>query len=177
MAKLRSSLSAAIVFAALASPALAQAPEPRKPIDPTRFYRGVWLEVARRPMWITDGCPAGTTAYTRGAQAGIVAVKDACRPGSPSGPEKSISGEGQILDPGMNAKLRVRYNLFIQRDYWIIDRANDYSWFIEASPDFRDLYIFTRRVPSKTQLAALVQRARALGYDVSKLEFPAQPPR
>lgn len=152
------------------------APQPLKRIDAGRFYSGTWLEVARRPMFITDGCVAGTTSYG-GAKGASVAVKDACRDGNPGGREKSIEGEGTIIDTKMNAKLRVRYNAFATREYWILDRAADYSWFIEASPDFRDLYIFTRKVPSKRLLDQLVARAAALGYDTSKLEFPQQPPR
>jgi apolipoprotein D and lipocalin family protein len=152
------------------------APQPLKRIDASRFYSGTWLEVARRPMLITNGCVAGTTSY--GAAKGTsVAVKDACREGNPAGREKSITGDGTIIDTKTNAKLRVRYNAFATREYWILDRAADYSWFIEASPDFRDLYIFTRKVPSKRLLDQLVARAAALGYDTGKLEFPEQPPR
>ena len=152
------------------------APQPLKRVDTARFYTGTWLEVARRPMFITDGCVAGTTSYS-GARDGKVAVKDACREGNPGGKEKAIAGQGTILDTSTNAKLKVRYNAFISREYWILDRASDYSWFIEASPDFKDLYIFTRTVPSKKQLDRLVARASELGYDVSRLEFPEQPPR
>jgi apolipoprotein D and lipocalin family protein len=153
------------------------APQPLKRIDPARFFTGTWLEIGRRPMWLTDGCVAGTTSYSRTSDPNTINVKDACREGRREGPEKSVAGPGTILDPGINARLRVRYNLLITREYWILDRAADYSWFIEASPDFQDLYIFTRKVPSASQLKFLVRRAGELGYDVRKLEFPAQPPR
>ncbi len=73
---------------------------------------------------------------------------DSCRMGTPSGELKTIGGPGEILDPGTNAKLRVTYTVFgvvpVVRDYWILDRANDYSWFISADPTFKDLYIFVR---------------------------------
>jgi apolipoprotein D and lipocalin family protein len=173
-------LFAALVLAGctttMSSPAGGNAPQPLKKIDAARFYSGTWLEVARRPMLITDGCVAGTTSYG-GAKGTSVDVKEACREGNPAGREKSITGEGMIVDTKTNAKLRVRYNAFATREYWILDRAADYSWFIEASPDFRDLYIFTRKVPSKRLLDQLVARAAALGYDTGKLEFPQQPPR
>ena len=168
-------LMAGCTTTSMSSP-VGSAPQPAKSIDPARFYTGTWLEVARRPMFITEGCVAGTTSYG-GVKGSSVAVKDACRDGNPGGPEKAIAGQGTIIDTKTNAKLRVRYNAFISRDYWIIDRAADYSWFIEASPDFKDLYIFTRKVPSKQLLDRLVARAASLGYDVGKLEFPAQPPR
>lgn len=167
-----------LAVALMASAAFAaKAPEPAKPVDAERLYQGRWHEIGRRPMRITDGCVAGTTEYAPGEK-GEIAVKDACRKAGPTGDEKAISGEGVILDPGTNAKLRVKYNLLISRDYWIFDHADDYSWFISGDPSFKDLYIFTRDAtirPEKT--TELVERARRLGYDVSKLEFPAQPPR
>lgn len=138
-------------------------------IDPARFYKGAWLEVARRPMWITDGCVAGTTSYARTADANRINVRDACRKGSE---ETVLSGVGEILDPGVNSRLMVRYNPLLSVEYDIVDHAPDYSWFIETSPTLDNLFIFTRKRPSKKQLEALVRRARHLGYDTSGLEFP-----
>lgn len=158
-----------------------RAPEPRKRVDVQRFYTGTWHEIARRPMAITDGCVAGATEY-RPERADGIHVLDSCRMGSPRGELKTVGGPGTILDPGFNAKLRVDYKLYgvvpVQRDYWVLDRANDYSWFISADPTLRDLYIFTRdpRI-NPAQRYQLVARAAALGYDVSKLEFPEQPRR
>lgn len=165
---------------AMGEPA-SKAPEPLKKIDAGRFYSGLWHEIARRPMAITDGCVAGATEYKRDAGAGID-VLDSCRMGTPEGELKTIGGPGRILDPGTNAKLRVDYRLYgfipVTRDYWVLDRANDYSWFISADPEFRDLYIFSRDPQmSQAQRRRLVGRARALGYDVTKLEFPEMPRR
>lgn len=143
-----------------------------KPIDPARFYKGVWLEVARRPMWITDGCVAGATRYTRGAQPNEVRVRDSCRKGGPSGEETVLEGVAEILDPGVNTKLDVHYNPLLRVRYDIVDHARDYSWFIGTSSTLDNLFIYTRRPPSRNQLRALVNRARALGYDTSSLEFP-----
>ena len=98
----------------------------------------------------------------------------------PSGREEAIGGPGRIIDPGANAKLRVSYRLFgilpVDREYWVLDHADDYSWFISADPKFENLWIYTRdpKVAPAT-VKALVNRARKLGYDVTKLEFPAQP--
>ena len=178
----RSFLAAAALLAVLTSATTqvrAQAPEPSKRIDVERFYAGRWHEIARRPMSITDGCVAGATDYSRG-RGGEIRVLDSCREGNPNGPWKTIGGPGTILDPGVNAKLRVDYVLYgvipIRRDYWVLDRAADYSWFISADPSFKDLFIFTRspRLRAST-LRGLVARARALGYDVRRLEFPEQP--
>ncbi|WP_054142651.1 lipocalin family protein [Bosea sp. AAP35] len=157
------------------------APQPAKTVDPARLYTGLWHEFARRPMAITDGCVAGATQYTRG-EGGAITVLDSCRMGTPSGELKTIGGPGEILDPGTHAKLRVTYTIFgvvpVVRDYWILDRASDYSWFISADPTFKDLYIFVRDPRMSPALRRqLVQRAAALGYDVSKLEYPELPRR
>lgn len=153
------------------------APAPTKPVDMARFYSGVWREVARRPESLTDGCVAGATEYTM-LDATHVKVRDTCTVGTPAGKLKDIGGTGTILDPGTNAKLHVGYRVFgiftVGRDYWVLD--HDETWFISTDPTFTRLYLYTR--PDKdtpelrTQLAA---RAKALGYDVSKLEYPAQP--
>ncbi len=168
------STAALVAIAGCATPAFAQAPQPTKRVDMARFYTGTWLEIGRRPMWLTDGCVAGSTSYQAAPR--VVRVKDACREGARNGKEKSLVGDGTILDPGFNAKIHVQYNFLISQDYWILDHDDDYSWFIDASPDFKDLWIYTRKVPSKTFLGKLIMRARALGYDTSKLEFPPQPP-
>lgn len=169
----------ALVLAALtltwgAPAGAATAPEPLKPVDPNQLYQGKWLEIARRPMLITDGCVAGSTTYARRAD-GKVDVLDACRRGGVTGKLAEIRGVGALTDPPTAAKLHVKYNLFVQWDYWILDHADDYSWFISANPQFDKLWIYTRKAPTQAQLDSLIARARALGYDTSRLEYPAQP--
>lgn len=154
------------------SPSEYRAPEPLKPVDAERLYSGRWLEVGRLPMTITDGCVAGASNYTLVSET-RVDVRDTCQVGTPAGREKAIGGRGEILDPGTNTRLRVRYVAgFVTWDYWILDRADDYSWFISADPTFEKLFIYTRQIPTDAELQALVRRAAELGYDVSKLEFP-----
>lgn len=163
-----------------ASPAIsAQAPAPLKPVDASRFYSGEWHEIGRRPMKITDGCVAGATQYRLTSQDHLQ-VLDTCHQQSPSGRMKSIGGPARIVDPGTNDKIHVSYRLFgvftIGRDYWVLDRADDYSWFISSDPGFNNLWIYSRAADlTAPERQTLVNRAQALGYDVGKLEFPAQP--
>jgi apolipoprotein D and lipocalin family protein len=161
-----------IIFPIVAANGAAAQDRPVKPIDAARFYKGLWLEIARRPMWITEGCVVGTTHYSRGAKSNEVRVRDACRKGGPAGFETVLEGIGEILDPGVNSRLRVQYNPLLSVDYNIVDRAQDYSWFIEVSPTLDNLFIYTRNKPSRKQLQSLVARARGLGYDTSNLEYP-----
>ncbi len=173
-------VAAVVLFGALAvsacvtapSPDEVRAPAPVRAVDLDRFYSGRWLEIARLPMSLTDGCVAGATNYVV-VNPTRVDVRDTCQVGTPQGREKAIGGRGEVLDPGMNTKLRVRYLAgFVTWDYWVLDHAEDYSWFISADPTFDKLWIYTREVPGPEERRALVARAAALGYDVSRLEFP-----
>jgi apolipoprotein D and lipocalin family protein len=173
---LTAALTAGLALSACAtapSPDSIRAPAPARAVDLDRFYSGRWLEIARLPMSITDGCVAGATNYVV-VNPTRVDVRDTCQVGTPQGREKAVGGRGEVLDPGMNAKLRVRYFAgFVTWDYWVLDHAEDYSWFISSDPTFEKLWIYTREVPDDAERRALVARAAALGYDVSRLEFPA----
>ncbi len=162
-----------------ATAAETRAPAPGKSVDLARFYSGVWIEIGRHPMKLTDGCVAGATEYTA-VSATKIKVNDTCHAGTPSGKLKSIGGPGTILDPGTNAKLHVNYRFLgfipVARDYWVLDHDDDYTWFISSDPSFKNLWIYTRdpRVDPAI-LKGLVARAKSLGYDTTTLEFPAQP--
>ena len=161
----------------LTGAAAAGPPPSRTAVDAARFYTGTWYEIGRRPMSLTNGCVAGGTTYEH-LGGDRVKVEDFCHKGSPSGALKTIGGPGRIVDPGANAKLHVSYKVFgvvtLPRDYWVMQHADDYSWFISADPSFHNLWIYTRNPrPTQAEVAPLVDRAKALGYDTSLLEFPA----
>lgn len=159
------------------SSAAYRAPQPAKPVDAQRLYSGRWLEIGRTPMRLTDGCVAGTTTYTLTGPDRLN-LRDTCQDKTPTGKEKAIGASATLLDPGTNAKFRARYfGGFVTWEFWVLDHAEDYSWFISADPTFERLWIYTRTPPSSQQLARLVDRARSLGYDVSRLEFPAPLPQ
>jgi apolipoprotein D and lipocalin family protein len=170
--------SSLLVLVGCAASKAANSPmPPTATVDAAKFYTGTWYEIGRRPMSLTNGCVAGGTTYTpKGGEK--VQVLDFCYKPSPSGKRETIGGPAEITDPGSNAKLHVSYRVLgfitLPRDYWVLARADDYSWFISADPSFHDLWIYTRSPhPSSEDVAALVARAKALGYDTSLLEFPA----
>lgn len=141
-------------------------------VDPSH-YRGTWLEIARRPMWLTDGCVAGYTTYMPTPYAREIMVEDGCYEGTPSGKLKTVSGRGELVDAGTtNAHLKVRYPLFIVFDYQVLYQSPDRSWFISADPQMKNLWIYARTVPSARKRAVMVEKAKSLGYDVGQLEFP-----
>lgn len=171
-------MSTALLAAPLAacvtapSPRDHRAPAPARSIDAARLYDGLWLEIGRTPMKLTDGCVAGTTTYRLGG-VDRLRLRDTCRSDTPQGREKGLTASGVILDPGTNAKFRARYlHGLITWEFWILDRAEDYSWFISADPTFERLWIYTRTAPDAATLERLKARVVGLGYDVAKLEFP-----
>jgi len=161
-----------LVLTLLATPAVslaAPAPVTRQPVDVAAHYSGQWLEIARRPMLITRNCVAATTDYTPRADGGVD-VLDACYR---DGKRVEIAGKGEILDPGTQARLKVTYNPFVVWEYQVLHRDPSGAWFISSDPKFRNLFIFARQRPTAAEQKIMVEKAAALGYDVSQLEFPA----
>ncbi|MGA9659532.1 MAG: lipocalin family protein [Asticcacaulis sp.] len=171
--KIATAASVILLSACASMPSADKAP--KTAAVPMSHYSGTWLEIARRPMWLTDGCVAGYTTYMAGEKTGEIAVEDGCHKDTPSGKLKTIKARGVLTDiGGANAKLEAHYPLFITWKYWVLYEAPDHSWFISADPNMKNLWIYTRAVPSKDALAVMVAKAKALGYDTSQLEFPAQ---
>ena len=156
------------------------APHPKKPIDAAQFYTGRWYEIARTPMKLTDGCVSGTTDYYKGAD-GQLMDRDACRTDTPEGKEKVFAGPVTILNPE-NTKVSVRYTVFgvfpVSKTYWMLDHGDDYRWFIVSDPEFKNVSLFTRSPrPSPDEVKTLANKAQALGYDTTKLEYPTEFPQ
>jgi apolipoprotein D and lipocalin family protein len=162
-----------VLLAASAAQAAPTGHEPRKPIDPDR-YLGRWYEIARVPNKLQTNCEGATSDWSKTPD-GQYAVVQTCRIGSPGGPTKVWKGAGHMIAP---AKIRIAFFLgMVQKDYWILDRSDDYSWSIMGMADPKYVWIMSRRaVLNEGQKAALVAHARALGYDPGHLVFDQQPP-
>jgi apolipoprotein D and lipocalin family protein len=178
--KILSPLSLVLGLSACATGPATQAPEPQRPIDPAVFYTGTWYEIGRTPIFLTDGCVAGTTKFYTNASGNLV-ERDACHKGSPAGPEKIFKGIVQIDNPGENTKITVHYKLYgfipVTQKYWMLDHGQDYGWFIVSDPSETHVDILARDPrPSDAQVAFWKSRVVALGYDPSKMEFPERFP-
>jgi apolipoprotein D and lipocalin family protein len=144
------------------------APEPAKPVELSR-YLGRWYEIARYPNRFEDGCEAVTADYARRPD-GLISVLNTCRKGSPTGPVEQARGRAKVVG-GAGAKLKVSFFGPFFGDYWVLDRAEDYSWALVG--DSRGgLFWILSRSPDPPNRAELVQRAAALGYDPQRLIFP-----
>lgn len=174
LARLLIALSVAL---AACSGAAGQAavPQPAKPVDLT-LYLGRWYELARYDMIFERGCEGVTAEYSLRPD-GMVRVLNTCRKGAPDGPVKTAEGRAKVVAGSDGAKLKVAFFGPFFADYWVLDRADDYSWAIVGEPSRKYLWILSRdATPGPEALAALVARVRALGYDTGRLHMTVQPP-
>ena len=149
-------------------------PEPAKAVDFER-YRGLWYEYARYENRFERGCEGVTAEYARRSD-GLISVVNTCRKGAPDGRAKAARGRAKPAGDAKGAKLEVSFFGPFFGDYWVLDRADDYSWSIVGEPSGRYLWILTRE-PSPPAGPALVARASSLGYDTRLLHMTKQPPK
>lgn len=145
-------------------------PEPTKTVELDR-YLGRWFELARYENSFETGCESVTADYSL-REDGTVEVINSCRKGSVGGTKKSAEGHAKIVPGSGNAKLKVSFFGPFYGDYWVLDHAADYTWSIVGEPSGRYLWILTRRAsPSDQTRKMLLNKARALGYDVEMLRW------
>ena len=162
-------LAALALSLALATPSFAAAPEPRKPVDPSRLA-GRWYEQARLPSAYQKDCYGSTFDWSRNKD-GSMDVLLTCRLGSPTGKAKTQRARATILDPKTNAKLRVSFmGGLASAEYRVLDRADDYSWVLLGTSGGKYLWVLSNRpkLPAAAREQA-VARAGSLGYAVGKL--------
>jgi apolipoprotein D and lipocalin family protein len=142
-------------------------PEPRKPVDLER-YAGSWHEIARYDQGFERGCVTATADYGL-LPDGKLSIRNSCM--KSNGKESHVEGKAKIVDAETNAKLKVSFlGPLYMGDYWILDHADDYSWSIVGEPSGRALWLLARYAdPGRAQVEALINRAKALGYDTSIL--------
>ena len=147
-------------------------PEPAKPVELGK-YLGRWYEIARYDQSFQKGCEGVSADYTLRGD-GMISVRNACR--KPGGKLSVAKGKAKIVDPATNAKLKVSFFGPFYGDYWVLDRADDYTWAIVGEPSGRYLWMLARdATPAPDRIEAQIARAKALGYDTSMLIRTKQP--
>jgi apolipoprotein D and lipocalin family protein len=147
-------------------------PQPAKPVEIER-YLGRWYEIARYEQGFQKDCDGVTADYSRRDDGGIKVV-NTCR--KPDGKITDAAGKAKVVDPATSAKLKVSFFGPFYGDYWVLDRAEDYSWAIVGEPSGRYLWLLAREAnPSAAKVQAQIARARALGYDTEMLRITKQP--
>ena len=141
-------------------------PQPAKAVELDR-YLGRWFEYGRYEAGFQKGCEAVTADYSL-RDDGKIAVLNSCHKGSVDGKISTAEGKAKIVEGSQNAKLKVSFFGPFYGDYWVLDRADDYSWAIVGEPSGRYLWMLTRIAkPDAATQALLEARVKALGYDWS----------
>jgi apolipoprotein D and lipocalin family protein len=141
-------------------------PQPAKSVELER-YLGRWYEMARYEAPFQKDCEGVTADYSL-RQDGKIKVINSCRKGGVDGKLEQAEGKAKIVDASNGAKLKVSFFGPFYGDYWVLDRADDYSWSIVGEPSGRYLWILTRTAKPDSQARAMLEaRVKALGYDWS----------
>ena len=132
-------------------------------------YMGRWYAIASLPAWFQKGCYCVTAEYSM--QKDYVAVTNSCRKGSTEGPLKVSTAKAFVVPDTGNSQLKVQFFWPFKGDYWIIALDQDYRYAMVGHPCREYLWILSRTpVMEEATYAALVEMARAKGYDVEKLQ-------
>lgn len=147
-------------------------PQPAKPVELSR-YLGRWYEVARYEQGFQKDCDGVTADYALRAD-GMISVVNTCR--KPDGEIKQSKGKAKVVDTATGAKLKVSFFGPFYGDYWVLDRADDYSWAIVGEGSGRYLWLLSRDPsPGEARIGAMIARATAMGYDTGMLRITKQP--
>ncbi|PHY14043.1 lipocalin [Caulobacter sp. B11] len=168
-----STFLAGLLLVTCSGTAMAGARPPAKPVS-LAFYSGKWFEISRTPNAGQRDCEAATTQFTSTGDDAFKVVQ-VCRKGSASGPAKIFTTRGTILTGTGNAKFSMSFLGGLKKqEYWVLDRADDQSWAIMATPGGNYVWLLARQaVMTPAAKAVALARVRSLGY--AKLEFPAHP--
>lgn len=166
----RSVLATIAAAVLVATPAWAQAPEPRRVLDLDRFM-GRWHEILRTPNNHQRDCWAASQVWSR-TENGRFSIRQTCHRGSRTGPVRTINTAARLLDTRTNAKFEASFfGGLIRQRYWVIDVAPDYSWMIATTAD-GDFPALLSRNPSmpEAERTRLVARMAQLGLPTRQLE-------
>lgn len=144
----------------------ASAPLPVSSIE-TQRYLGLWHEAARLPNSFERDCVRATAEYAL-RDDGLIRVRNTCF--RADGETRDAVGRARRVGQGDEGKLEVSFFGPFWGDYWVLERAEDYSWSIVGEPSGRYLWVLTRADSiSPEQRVAFEARLRALGYDTSAI--------
>lgn len=134
-------------------------------------YMGKWYEIASFPQRFQKGCSCTVAEYTLNEN-GTVKVDNNC---TAYGEKKRSIGKAKVVDKETNAKLKVTFFWPFWGKYWIIDLADDYSYAVVGHPNREYLWILSRKPQmDKEVYNGIVERAKAKGFDVNKLNVTSQ---
>ncbi len=132
-------------------------------------YSGKWYEIARYPTFFQRNCISSTAEYQVQADNSL-SVYNVCYKEDRS--TSDIKGTATIVDSTVPAKLKVRFNLFAQGEYWVIALDSDYQWAVVSSSAKSSLFILARTAPMNLELKnSIINELKNRGFETEKLIF------
>jgi len=101
---------------------------------------------------------------------GLISVLNSCR--TEEGRPRQAEGRARVVGVDGEGKLEVSFFGPFWADYWVLERADDYSWAIVGEPEGKYLWVLTRAEQIDAQTRSMFEaRLRAIGYDPSDLTW------
>ncbi len=139
-------------------------------------YMGTWYEIAKLPQRFEKGLVGVTATYSLLPDGKVRVLNKGYRQ-SFDGKTKTAEGRAVVVDTKTNAKLKVSFFWPFTGDYWILELGKDYEYAAVGEESRKYLWILSR-TPKMDEATYndLVERLRAKGFDVSRLEKNPQKP-
>jgi apolipoprotein D and lipocalin family protein len=139
-------------------------------------YLGKWYEIARFPHSFEDGLVGVTATYSMRPD-GKIKVINQGYDGSLDGKLKTAVGKAKIPDQTKPANLKVAFFLFFYGDYNVLELdSENYQWAMIGSSSDKYFWILSRTPQMDDKIySMLLEKAKARGYDISKIIKVEQP--
>jgi apolipoprotein D and lipocalin family protein len=141
-------------------------------VDMKRFS-GTWYSLYSIPTMFDKGSRETITHYTLNDE-GYYNVVTTCKENE--GKIRSVKSKIFPVDGAHDGRMKAQFIWPIRVDYWVIDLADDYSWAVVGHPDYRFLFVMSRKPEmDKTLYDKIVAKCKAMGYPVENLvsqKFP-----
>ncbi len=137
-------------------------------------FLGVWYEIARFPHSFERNLVGVTATYSLKKNGNIRVVNQGYK-NTLDGKHKKAKAFAKIPNANEPGRLKVYFFWPFGADYLILDLDKDYQWALVGSSSPNYLWILSR-TPEMDQALykAIVDKAKSLGYDTTKLELVPQ---
>lgn len=143
-------------------------------------YMGTWFEIAKYLNRFQKQCVRNTSAEYSLQKDGTVKVLNRCQ--LASGDMEEAQGQARQLGGVKSPKLEVRFAPawlswlpMVWGKYWVIDLDPEYQMVAVSEPSREYLWVLARtQQVDKAKYDALLQRLKAKGFDLNKLELSPQ---
>lgn len=143
-------------------------------------YMGTWFEIAKYPNRFQKQCVRNTSAEYSLQKDGTVKVMNRCQ--LASGDMDDAEGQARQIGGLKSPKLEVRFAPawlswlpMVWGKYWVIDLDPEYQLVAVSEPSREYLWVLARtQQVDEAKYNALLQRLKAKGFDLNKLELSPQ---